>query len=201
LAESGPHDEAEELLPWYATGQLDEGDRLVVERHLYNCPQCREQLAIEKRLAREFRSLRPEIESGWARLSARIGPRNVPAMVPPRLWPILKRPAFAALTTAQLAFVIVAGAVLLSLSRPAYHALSSSPPPVSANVIAIFRADTSEAEMRTMLGRAGASIVRGPTAADAYLLHVEPKRRRAALASLRADSHVQMAQPIDGATP
>jgi hypothetical protein len=50
-----------------------------------------------------------------------------------------------------------------------------------------------------MLGRAGASIVRGPTAAGAYLLHVEPKRRRAALTKLRADRQVQMAEPIDGA--
>ena len=86
------------------------------------------------------------------------------------------------LATAQLAFVVVAGAVLLSLSRPAYHTLSSAPPPASANVIAMFRADTSEAEMRAMLDSTGASIVRGPTAAGAYLLHVEPKRRRTALA-------------------
>ena len=27
LSEHGPHDEAEELLPWYATGQLDAAER------------------------------------------------------------------------------------------------------------------------------------------------------------------------------
>ena len=52
LAEYGPHDEAEVLLPWYATGQLDEQDRLVVERHSTIAPECRAQLAIEKRLTR-----------------------------------------------------------------------------------------------------------------------------------------------------
>jgi len=201
LAASGPHDAAEELLPWYATGQLDERDRLIVERHLYDCAECRRQVEVERQLARDFKSMRPEIESGWSRLSARLDRPNTRRLptVPGRFWTILKRPTFTALATAQLAFVIVAGAVMLSWSQPAYRTLGSAAAPVSANVIAMFRADTSEAEMRIMLGRAGASIVRGPTAAGAYLLHVEPKRRRAALTKLRADRQVQMAEPIDGA--
>ena len=40
------HGEAEELLPWYANGQLDEADRAIVDAHLTSCAYCRQQLAI-----------------------------------------------------------------------------------------------------------------------------------------------------------
>ena len=40
-----PHHDAEELLPWYATGQLDGEDLSLVEQHLSNCAHCRRQLA------------------------------------------------------------------------------------------------------------------------------------------------------------
>jgi anti-sigma factor RsiW len=45
-----PHDQAEELLPWYVTGQLDADDRALVEQHLSSCPHCRRQLAVERRM-------------------------------------------------------------------------------------------------------------------------------------------------------
>ena len=202
---AGPHDEAEELLPWYATGQLDAADRALVERHLLSCGNCREQLAVERRLIDEFQAMAPEVESGWARLRGRI---DTPVQVarPPRrpfaeLWAFLTRPAVAAIAVAQLAFVVIAGGALLSLSRPAYHVLGSAPVPADANVIVIFDADTTEGEMRGALGAAGASIVGGPTSADAYLLHVAPVGRQNSLARLQADANVQLAQPIDGVVP
>jgi anti-sigma-K factor RskA len=202
---AGPHDEAEELLPWYATGQLDAADRALVERHLLSCGNCREQLAVERRLIDEFQAMAPEVESGWARLRGRI---DTPVQVarPPRrpfaeLWAFLTRPAVAAIAVAQLALVVIAGGALLSLSRPAYHVLGSAPVPADANVIVIFDADTTEGEMRGALGAAGASIVGGPTSADAYLLHVAPAGRQNSLARLQADANVQLAQPIDGVVP
>ena len=63
-----PHDQAEELLPWYATGQLDAADRALVEKHLASCARCQRQLAAERALIHEFQSLTPEIETGWAQL-------------------------------------------------------------------------------------------------------------------------------------
>src|SRR5215467_6346696 len=32
------------LLPWYLNGKLAEGERIEVERHLSNCPECRREL-------------------------------------------------------------------------------------------------------------------------------------------------------------
>lgn len=206
LTERKPHSEAEELLPWYASGQLDEADRATVDAHLSSCAYCRQQLALERQLINEFHALAPEVESGWSRLRNRIE-----APVPVRaartresgmfteMWAFLARPAVAALATAQLAFVIVAGGVLLSLSQPAYRVLGSAPAPSSANIIVMFRADATELDLRNALEAAHASIVGGPTAANAYLLHVAPARRRAALAKLQSDDNVQLAQPIDGA--
>lgn len=197
-----PHDEAEELLPWYATGQLDAVDVATVERHLSSCASCRRQLAIERRLADEFQGLDPQIDSGWALLRARIDAQPQRRFDPARslrdLWAILTRPAVATLVTAQLAFVVLAGATLLSLSRPDYRALGSGQAPVAANILVMFRADATEADIRQALRQSGASLVGGPTSANAYLLHVAPDRRGAALTTLQSDDDVQLAQPIDG---
>lgn len=202
---AGPHDQAEQLLPWYATGQLDAADRAQVERHLLSCGDCRQQLKLERRFIDEFQGLAPEVDSGWARLRARVA---APALKAPRrrhalreIWAMLTRPAVAALAVAQIAFVVIAGAAFLSLGRPAYHVLGSPPVAADANAIVIFRAETREGEMRRALGGAGATIVGGPTAADAYLLHVAAADRQDAIARLQADDNVQLAQPIDGAVP
>jgi hypothetical protein len=203
LSEREPHSEAEELLPWYANGQLDEADRSRVEKHLSSCAFCRRQLALERQLIDEFRAMAPEIESGWARLrqrvQARIPKRQRRAGPLAGFWGFITRPAVAGFAAAQLAFVIASGAVLLSLSRPVYHTLGSAPVPVSANIIVMFRADATIEDVRGTLKSAGASIVDGPTTADAYLLHVAPQQRQRALAKLQSDDNVQMAQAIDGA--
>ncbi len=196
-----PHDEAEELLSWYATGQLDAGDRAKVEKHLYSCDACRSQLAVERRVALEFQAMSPAVESGWARLKARIDPPRPSRAAPPGFFAdlngLLRRPALAALAAAQLMFVVMAGALLVSLARPQYHALGSAPAPASANMIVMFRGSATEQVVRDRLGSVGASIVGGPTSTGAYLLHVEPARRQAALARLRSASSVELAQPID----
>jgi anti-sigma factor RsiW len=212
LTERPPHNEAEELLPWYATGQLDDADRARVESHLASCAYCRQQLVLERQLIDEFQQMSPQVESGWERLKGRIeapvaavAPASAPRRTPARgnvfaeLWALLNRPAVAAFAVAQLAFVLVAGSVLLSLSRPSYRVLGSAPAPAAANVIVMFRADATVEDVRDSLRTAGASIVDGPTPADAYLLHVAPQQREAALAKLHANANVQMAEPIDGA--
>ena len=60
MAESrDPHEQAEELLPWYATGRLDAADRSLVEAHLAACARCQRQLAGERRMVDRFRAKTP----------------------------------------------------------------------------------------------------------------------------------------------
>ena len=199
-----PHHDAEQLLPWYATGQLDDHDLALVEQHLSSCAHCRRRLADERRMIDEFAQLSPQVDSGWARLRQRL---DVPkrgyglwdrlSAQAAELWQTLSRPAIATLAVAQLAFVVAAGVLLLSLTRPDYRALGSAPAPQSANVIAMFRAETTEAQMRELLQSNRASLVDGPTAGGAYLLRVPASSRATVLARLRGDRQVLMAQPID----
>jgi anti-sigma factor RsiW len=198
-----PHDQAEELLPWYATGQLEPADRMLVESHLSSCARCQRQLGVERRLIEEFHSFDPQIDSGWAVMRARVArqagrPSRIRSAIR-GFWALLRRPAVATLAVAQLAFVVIAGTILLSLSRPEYQALSSASATPPANIIVMFRADATEQDIRELLKASGASLAGGPTSADAYLLEVPANRRTAALARLQADDDVQMAEPIDGA--
>lgn len=200
-----PHEEAEALLPWYATGQLEDEDRARVEKHLSACADCREQLATERRLVQEFRAFTPELESGWSRLRAQVASptpvrnehnRSIPE-VGADLWAAFTRPIVLAFAAAQVAFVAFASGLMLWLSQPAYQALGSAPAPASANAIVMFRADAAQQDVRDAIRNAGATIVGGPTEAGAYLLHVDPQQRQWALARLRADDDVQLAEQID----
>ena len=197
-----PHDQAETLLPWYATGQLDAADRALVEKHLASCAQCQRQLVAERALIHEFQSMTPEIDTGWAQLRSRIvaQPRNRPGLgaTLTEFWLLLKRPAVAALATAQVAFVAIGASILQWSSQPTYVALGSAPVAASANVIVMFRPEIREADLRGTLATSGASLVGGPTEADAYLLHVPADARPAALKKLQEDANVTLAQPIDG---
>ncbi|HVU30483.1 MAG TPA: zf-HC2 domain-containing protein [Sphingomicrobium sp.] len=199
-----PHHEAEELLPWYVTGQLGLDEQSLVEKHVSNCAHCRRQLAFERRMIDEFASMTPEVDSGWARLRRRLEPQRRESLWEKIArdaaiaWQTLTRPAVAALATAQLLFLGLAGTLIVSLSQPSYEALGSAPPSQSANVIAIFSADTTQAELAALLRANGASLVGGPTPTDAYLIRVPASSRQAALERLRSNRHVVMAEPIDG---
>ena len=205
--ETAPHHAAEELLPWYITGQLEGDELALVEQHVSSCTHCRRQLAFERRLFDEVAGLSPEVDAGWERLKQRLeSPQPIEAgqgwwdklvNEAAAMWRSLNRPAVAAIAFAQLAFVVVAGALLMSLSQPAYRALGSAPPPQSANVIAMFDASATQSQLTDLLRKNGATLAGGPTSAGAYLLHVPAQSRTAALERLRSDRHVVMAEPID----
>jgi hypothetical protein len=57
----------------------------------------------------------------------------------------------------------------------------------------------TQSELTALLHSNGASLVDGPTPADAFLLHVPEQSRSAVISRLRADRHVVMAEPIDKA--
>ena len=196
------HDQAEELLPWYATGQLDAADRALVENHLASCARCQRQLADEQVLIDQFQAMSPEIDSGWAQLRGQIEAR--PPARPgigetlAEFWELLKRPVVAAIATAQVAFVALAAMLFQWLSQPTYVALGSGAAASSANIIVIFRPEARESDLRSAIAGSGGTLVGGPTEADAYLIHVPGNGREAAIGKLQKNSSVTLAQPIDG---
>ena len=195
------HDQAEELLPWYATGQLDAADRALVENHLASCARCQRQLANEHVLIDQFQAMSPEIDSGWAQLRGQIEARPARPGIRESLaefWDLLKRPVVAAIATAQVAFVAAAALLFQWISQPTYVALSSGQAATPANVIVMFKPEAHEADLRGAIAGSGGTLVGGPTEADAYLLHVPGNGREAALGKLQKNASVTLAQPIDG---
>lgn len=218
------HREAQLLLPWYATGRLDAADHARVEAHLSACAECQADLALERRLSAAVADLPVEAAPGWEALKARL-PRQAAAR--PARRPTAPRGLLASLGgwrpgaqtlgwTAALQFVLLLGLTGVLLLRPlqpaqtppaadrgpayqapAYQALGATPAPTPGNLIVIFRPDTPEQGLRAILNASHARLVDGPTAADAYVLHVAPAERAAVLTRLRARREVVLAEPID----
>ena len=78
-----------------------------------------------------------------------------------------------------------------------YHALGAETAARGANVVVVFKPDTTETDLRSILRSAGARLVDGPTAADGYMLHVLADRRPETLRMLRRDRSVLLAEPVD----
>jgi anti-sigma factor RsiW len=195
----GPeHEDVQRLLPWYVTGQLDPVERARVEAHLAGCAECQAEVRSERRLKAEFTTL-PPVERDWARLRRRLEAEALP-----------KRAAGADRArvhwwvgwaiAAQIVVVAVLGLQLASSRAPAeYRTLSAPPPAAGARAIVTFRPESPEAALRSALNAAGARLVDGPTAANAYVL--ELAGGPAALQTLRAQPAVTAAELLDPAEP
>lgn len=203
-----PHGETQKLLPWYVVDRLDPADRMIVEAHLAECAECRADLAGERRVRDTVADIpiEPvmETDSGWERLAASLAerPAPVPAADLPRIELRRKRPArLGWFLAAQAAVVVLAvGALLQHRPEPAtYHALGATPAPHTGNILVMFGPATRERDLRRALEASHARLVDGPTATGAYVLSAAPERRAAAVAILRAQSGVTLAEPIDAA--
>jgi hypothetical protein len=207
---AGRHDEIRSLLPWYVTGRLDATEHARVAAHVSTCRECQEDLEFERRLEVEVAIAPIDVEHGWASMQRRIAaPSSRPGgafigrigELPGRLWRA-GPPWLGWALAAQAALLVVAGTLTARMAAPItqparYHALSSAPAAAAGNVVVIFRPDARESAMRQALAAADAHLVDGPTAADAYVLHVPAAERAGALAGLRARREVVLAQPLD----
>lgn len=197
-----PHEATMLLLPWYVTGEIKPGDRLVVDAHLADCAECREELTAERRLHGAVADLPAPSAAGWERMVAELSrPEAQPQL--PRSF--LRRAGW--MLAAQAAVLVLGVGVVLHLQRQApsaatpqpYHALGAPQQGQAGNILVMFAPDTREPALRKAIEASGARLVDGPTAAGAYLLAIAPGERAAALARLRAQAGVTLAQPVDAA--
>jgi hypothetical protein len=210
------HRDVQSLLPWYLTGELEESERNTLQAHLSQCADCRAELAAERRLSRKIAetpggAAASDVEYGWRMISQSLGAQSREHSSSggrtkgPALW--IKAGVFSRsraswlgwAVAAQFCLLVVVSAALWRNEQPArYHTLGAAPASTAANLVVIFKPDTPERDLRAILRSSGARLVGGPTVSDAYLLHVEAAARSAALARLRQETQVVLAEPVDG---
>lgn len=198
-----PHEQAQQLLPWYINGTLEPDEKALVDAHLTECADCRAELASEQVLARDVAALPIDVEHAWTALSDRIDAAGPPRRLAEPV-PFLRRKVamgwalcgpFAAAAAVAFAVAILPGAP--SPAGPTYRALGSAPTAAPGNALVMFKPDARDGDLRAALTNAGARIVDGPTASGAYVVRIAPERRVQALAGLRAIPQVSLAEPID----
>jgi anti-sigma factor RsiW len=208
------HQAVQELLPWYVSGQLAPDEMRRVHEHLRGCAQCLEDLEWERDMyadaAKSSADASPEgvdMEAALARLMPALGPQE--RVTPPASSPAPPSPWWRAAAANQPSWlrwavaaqwVLIVGLVGL-LVRPgaepdAYRVLGSGAA-AGGNLVVVFRPNTSERELRTILQAQNARVVDGPTVTDAYLINVPAASRDQALRALRAEAAVKLAEPLD----
>ena len=198
-----PHEQAQQLLPWYVNGTLEAGEMAMVEAHLTDCADCRADLAAEQALARDVAALPIDVETAWSALSERIDAKGPPRRLAEPV-PFLRRKVamgwalggpLAAAAAVAFAVAIVPGAP--SPAGETYRALGSAPMAQPGNALVMFRPDARDVDLRAALTKAGARVVDGPTATGAYIVRIAPDSRGRAIDGLRATPQVVLAEPID----
>jgi hypothetical protein len=201
---SDRHRQTQEALPWYVTDQLETAERAKIDEHLTTCAACRRDLEAERELAAHIIALPITADAGWESVrrqmhgQAKGARRRLSSLT---FKDLLLRPARAAWVVAgQVLVLVAAGTAYVALPRHStaeYHALSAPPATRAGNVIAMFRPQVSEQQLRSMLLSHHASIVDGPTASGAYILKVPDDERAKTLAELQQSKQLLLAQPID----
>lgn len=181
------HQKVQKLLPWAVLGKLSEAEQAQVADHAVICAHCREDLEWQRKLqsVQPEAGATPDLEGALARLAPRLDGR--PGRAGARGW---MRWALAA----QL--VVIAGLGGQLLRQPAQYRLLGASASADANMIVVFKPDTSEGQLRAILRAGGARIVDGPTAANAWLLKVPPGSLASSVSAMRAQTQVQLAEPL-----
>jgi anti-sigma factor RsiW len=202
--DSEEHRRAQELLPWFLNETLDADEVAGIAAHLEHCARCQADAAAQAALRAiavdavdEGRAA--SVDRGWAALRVRLEVQREQARrsFGPRPW---WRQGLQLAVGIQAAVILVLAVVLVGVSLPSrepYRALGESTSAADANALIVFRANASEKDMREALRGAGARIVGGPTASDAYLLHLSDPRAQT-LANLRAQPAVARAESLQG---
>lgn len=195
------HRRAWEAIPWRVNGRIDDAERAVLEAHLRECRDCRDELALQERVRDELaRQPGPaaDIDASLARLWQRIDAQDAmrPAADPARTW---VRWLAAAVIVESVALAALIGANVGG-AAPEYRTFSTPPAAGAPAIRAVFAADLPLGELQALLERAHLQIVAGPTGLGVYTLAPRPEgHHEAALDLLRADARVRFAEPIAGA--
>ena len=204
LAKPGPamHQAVQQMLPWLLAGTLDSDELAMTQLHLKSCGQCQADLDWERRL----RAAAPapdaafDADRGFAQLLPRLGPEASSGVGVLDRWRKAAAANSAWLKWTAAAQLAAIGVLSVMLARDGhddagYRAMGGVAGG-AGNAVVVFKPDTLEREMRRILQASGARVVDGPTVTDAYVLALAPSQVAAALARMRMESAVTLAQPL-----
>src|SRR5579871_1823639 len=174
MSERHDHAQSWRLLPWLVNGRLAAAQRAALEEHLRGCPECRGELATQRRLAgllaapeRVSYASGPSLRKLMERIDAQ-DPDAPPVPSRVRSRPVLTPAAWRPPGMAWAATFLAALGLGLGLStlyrwsQPSYATYTASAPhPARMLHIALDRS-LPLSEVERVLGRAGARIADGP---------------------------------------
>jgi hypothetical protein len=223
-ADADTHAWAWDRLPWYASESLAANESARVRDHLSGCPQCRGEMERCRLIGAAAKS---DGEGAWApspahfdQVMAHIDQDE--AVHPPvpttrrgrfemlaaiRAWLFATpRPVQWALAV-QAGLLAIAVALLLSniLPQSPYESLSSPPPATvarPAQLRVVFGEGLTVGELNALLRSVEARVVSGPSPIGVYTIELSLAKGdsagvAAALAGLRANSNVRLAEPAN----
>lgn len=197
------HKVVDALLPWFVNGTLDADERTLVERHVAECARCRQEVEWLRalRAACIAGETSPEGASVFRKLRRRL---EVPRRAGGRRRSLLRAPWTHWVMGAQLVLIAGLGTFLFQdvvhdADRSASYRTLAAPstvPQVRGGLVVVFDPAASESDLRRVLREAGARVVDGPTASNAYVLDVPANRQAQALQTLRAERLVVLAEEL-----
>ena len=200
--DSDEHRIAQQLLPWFVNESLDASESAQVAAHLVHCARCQADVAVQVGLRAVCVDVEGDntVERDWSAMRGRLDP--APAAPPPPRAARTARPWWKqglqiALALQAAVMLVLAVALIGESSRSEPYRALGGAPSAEANVLAVFRADATETQMREALRAASARIVGGPTVTDAYLLRLSDAGPDA-LARLRMQPGVARVESLRG---
>jgi anti-sigma factor RsiW len=210
------HRQTWDQIPWIVNGTLPESARLSVQAHLENCPDCREELEFQQRLAAAIESgssiSESDSQQSWQVLRARIdsaGRSGRPRQGQRRTRGLSGEwiPWLVAAMVVQAIGLGALGSVLWSKpsasSGSVYRTLSApTSPPGNATIRVVFAPDMSVGNLQAVLAAAGLQVQSGPSSAGVWSLEPAHDSDRSAtqvaLRELRDSPQVRFAEVIGG---
>jgi hypothetical protein len=213
LEGSREHREVWDLLPWLANQRLTDTQTARVERHLDQCESCRTELGVQQRLREAIRNEEAVVlapQTSFNKLMQRIDAEEPTAA---EVEAKVAAPATARVSRAPRWFAIAAGIQVVAIAAlmgsmwwqqhetqtaPRYATLTAPNPIAKGPVLrVVFDEQTKLVDIHELIKGIDARVVAGPTDAGVFTLALNDKAASldAAVAHLRADTHVVFCEP------
>lgn len=203
--ERAMHRRTWEAIPWIVNNRMAEAERSLFEEHMRSCRDCREELALQRRVSQEIqREDAPLPDPGrglerlWQRIDAESAMTASGTGTGQRV--LVRWFAAAALVEAVALSALIGAGVQTAL--PQYRTLSTSTAHPPEAIRAVFDPQLQLTDLQAVLDGAKLRIVDGPSAAGVYtLVPRSGTPQQAALAILKKDDRVRFAEPAADAAP